>query len=232
MNISSTDRFIFVNNVDKNSNVVFNVEPNSECTVGILLKNNLDTISFSGQISDNSNINIFVADFLQGKNMVTTNFKLDKNSNLNWRLASVTSKDDQKCFEVSVSHDAPSSTAVVENYGVCKDASELTFAGISHIKNKCINSKTSQNARIMVFDDECIAKAKPILKIDENEISANHAAVVGRVNDEHLFYLTSRGIPEDTAKQLITYGYLKPILEGFKDEKIKEEITKLIEEKI
>ena len=53
----------------------------------------------------------------------------------------------------------------------------------------------------MVFDNECVAIAKPILKIDENDIEANHAAVVGKINDEHLFYLTSRGISETEAKE-------------------------------
>ena len=81
----------------------------------------------------------------------------------------------------------------------------------------------------MVFDKASNAIAKPILKIDENDIEASHAAVVGKINDEHLFYLTSRGVDEMAAKQLITYGYLKPILNGFKEEQIREHISSLIE---
>ena len=70
---------------------------------------------------------------------------------------------------------------------------------------------------------------KHCLKIDENDIEASHAAVVGKINDEHLFYLTSRGISETEAKELITFGYLKPILLGFKEEQVKEHISSLIE---
>ncbi len=84
----------------------------------------------------------------------------------------------------------------------------------------------------MVFDEACKGIAKPILKIDENDIEASHAAVVGRINEDHLFYLTSRGLTEAEAKELITLGYLKPILNGFDDEEMKEEISKLIEERM
>ena len=55
---------------------------------------------------------------------------------------------------------------------------------------RALDSTMNKNAKIMVFDKACNAIAKPILKIDENDIAANHAAVVGKVNDEHLFYLT------------------------------------------
>ena len=74
----------------------------------------------------------------------------------------------------------------------------------------------------MVFDEKSTGIAKPILKIDENSIEASHAAVVGKINDEHLFYLVSRGLSEAEAKELITLGYLKPILKGFQDEEVAE----------
>ena len=105
----------------------------------------------------------------------------------------------------------------------------MMFLGTSHILKDSIKSKTQQNAKIMVFDEASNAIAKPILKIDENDIEASHAAVVGKINDEHLFYLTSRGISETEAKELITFGYLKPILLGFKEEQVKEHISSLIE---
>ena len=71
----------------------------------------------------------------------------------------------------------------------------------------------------MVFDPKSDAIAKPILKIDENDIEANHAAAVGKISDEHLFYLTSRGLSIEEAKLIITLGYLKPIFKGFDEDK-------------
>ena len=108
----------------------------------------------------------------------------------------------------------------------------IVFSGVSYIKNGAKSSKTRQNAKIMVFDDLSKAIAKPILRIDDNEIEASHGASVGKINDEHLFYLTSRGLTEEVAKELITLGYLKPILNGFEEDEIKEEISSLIERRM
>ena len=146
-----------------------------------------------------------------------------------FKLASLAANKDLKNIDVSIKHLSPRTYGKVDNYGVCKDEAKMTFLGTSHIMKNSIKSKTQQNAKIMVFDEASNAIAKPILKIDENEIEASHAAVVGKINDEHLFYLTSRGISEQEAKELITFGYLKPILLGFKEEAIKEHISSLIE---
>ena len=140
----------------------------------------------------------------------------------------MTEKKSNKNFNVSIYHDGKNSFSLVDNYGVVKDEGKLVFDGVSYIKNGSIKSKTRQNAKIMVFDKDSIGIAKPILKIDENDIEASHGAVVGKINDDHLFYLESRGLSEDQAKILITYGYLKPIMNGF-DEKNKTLIENLIE---
>ena len=81
----------------------------------------------------------------------------------------------------------------------------------------------------MVFDEKSDAIAKPILKIDDNDIEASHAAVVGKISDDHMFYLTSKGLSEEEARQLITYGYLKPILNGFDDQELQTKIQGYIE---
>ena len=152
-----------------------------------------------------------------------------ENSSAFWKLASVTEQKDKKVFDVSIIHNTSKTYGVSDNYGVTKDEGFLSFSGISHIKNGSKFSKTRQNAKIIVFDKLSNAKAQPILKIDENEIEASHGASVGTVNEDQIFYLTSRGLKEEMARQLITLGYLKPILNGFSDEEIKEEISTLIE---
>ena len=139
---------------------------------------------------------------------------------------------DGRVFDISVNHVAPNTFARMDNYGVAKDNGKLVFSGTSSILNGSKGSKTHQNSKIMVFDEDSDGIAKPILKIDENDIEASHAAVVGKINDDHLFYLTSRGLSESVAKELITFGYLKPIVNGFIEESIKEEISSLIERRM
>ena len=65
--------------------------------------------------------------------------------------------------------------------------------------------------------------------IDDNDIDASHSSTVGKISDDELFYLMSRGIPMEHARELITYGYLKPIINGFNDESTASELGKQME---
>lgn len=229
-NLENGDYDILIKDLNKDQKIVINVLEGSAAKISFFANNELNNLDVDINCYRNSEANVWFADFSKDKNIVNVSIYLkEEGAAANFHLASLTSKQDDKVFNISAKHEAKNTYAKVDNYGVCKDSGKLIFDGVSHILNKCVQSKTYQNAKIMVFDKACNAIAKPILKIDENDIAANHAAVVGKVNDEHLFYLTSRGLSEAQAKEVITFGYLKPILEGFIDEDVKEEISKLIE---
>ena len=221
---------ILFNNELKDKEININVARDCEVTFSIIARDNLDNCKINININKNSHVEGFLADFTKGKEKFnfTANL-LEDNAIMNWHLSSLTADIDDKKFDISVNHDVPSTFARMENYGVCKDNGKLLFAGISSIKKGSRGSKTHQSSKIMVFDKQSKGIADPILKIDENDIEASHAAVVGKINDDHLYYLTSRGLSEAEAKELITFGYLKPIINGFIEENLKEEIASLIE---
>lgn len=130
----------------------------------------------------------------------------------------VLSKDsDKKTIEASCYHMAPHTEGLMENYGISENQSHLVFTGISQIQNGAHGSQTRQSAKIIVFDPRCLARCSPVLKIDENDVSASHAAIVGKLNEDHMFYLMSRGLDAKEARRLITLGYLKPIETYFDD---------------
>ncbi len=146
-----------------------------------------------------------------------------------WHSAAIAAEDDQKLFETSLYHEKENSLGLMSNYGICENQSKLTFSGISEIKKGAKKTHTRQVAKIIVFDPQSDGQASPILKIGENDVEASHAAVVGRLSEEHLFYLESRGVDEAMAKRLITLGYLKPIEAYFSDPKTVEQIDSAIE---
>ena len=209
------------------------IKEGSYVKLAMILDKELNNIKINIDILGHSSLEGYVADFSKNKLdfNCTVNLK-EESASCYFKLASLSANKDDKNINVSVNHLVAKTYGKVDNYGVCKDLGRLLFAGTSYIVNGAIKSKTEQNAKIMVFDEESNAIAKPILKIDENDIEASHAAVVGKINDEHLFYLTSRGISELDAKQIITFGYLKPILLGFNDEKNKDYISSLIERRM
>ena len=114
------------------------------------------------------------------------------------------------------------STYFMDNYGVAKDEAHLVIDGIGTITNGQNGSASHQTNKIIVFDPKCYASANPFLYIDEYDVQASHAAGVGKMDEEHLYYLQSRGLTKRQAMQLITYGYLMPVVEVVDNQMIKE----------
>lgn len=217
----------------ENKNVKFILKNNAFLKLNFLSLTQSACGNYTFELEDSSNALVAMADLVKGDVDFNATFNLiGNNANSEWHLASLGADNDRKVFNINFNHVAKNTTGIMSNYGVVEDESMMHFKGISHIKNGSIKSKTHQSAKIMVFDPKCHAKANPILKIDENDIEASHAAIVGKVNDEHMFYLCSRGISENDAKQLITLGYLKPITNYFEDEKYVQEIVDVIEKRL
>ena len=221
---------ILIGNLSDKSSFKMIVSENSRVNLSVLAESKVDSSKMDITVKKDGYLEVYFADFSKEVINLKCVVNLEnEGATAYFKLASLAANKDLKNIDVSVKHLSPRTYGRVDNYGVCKDDAKMTFLGTSHILKDSIKSKTQQNAKIMVFDEASNAIAKPILKIDENDIEASHAAVVGKINDEHLFYLTSRGISETEAKELITFGYLKPILLGFKEEQIKEHISSLIE---
>lgn len=210
------------------SSLTFDVKENASLTLKCALFNEIKNISIKGNLSKNSTFYGVFADFSNGNGTVNADILLnDVGASAQWNLASLSSNADIKKFNVSFTHNAKKTNADMNNYGVALHSSRLIFSGTNHIRNGSIQSNSNQNAKIIVFDKESQGKANPILRIDENDVLASHAAVVGRLNDNHLFYLKSRGLTDEEAKILIVGGYLKPIAKHFSDD-IRDKINSII----
>ncbi|MFA7378097.1 MAG: SufD family Fe-S cluster assembly protein [Erysipelotrichia bacterium] len=184
------------------------------------------------KIDDDGEIMLIMADFSRGRSKVEALFDLaGKNARGVWKLSTLASQNDDKKFDIHFQHLAINTYGLMDNYGVARNTSRLIFSGANDIVRGAKKSKTKQNAKIIVFDKGAIAKADPRLNINENEVEASHAAVVGKLSDDHLFYLMSRGLSLNEAKQLITYGYLMPIAKFF-NENIQHQIATIIEERV
>ena len=170
------------------------------------------------------------ADFSKGEGHFILNVYLDgEGASCDWHLASLSDATSRKVFDTSVWHNSPHTTGSMSNYGICRDESRLTFTGTSEIKRGSKGSSTRQSAKIIVFDPLSDGKCSPILNIDENDVTASHAAIVGKLNEDHLFYIMSRGLSMDDAKRLITLGYMKPIEAYFTSDSLKQRIDDAIE---
>lgn len=147
-------------------------------------------------------------------------------------LAVISRMDKIKQFNVTINNNEKRTYGELNNFGVVKDEATLIFNGIGYIKNQATQSQAHQESKIITFDPNVKAQANPYLIIDEADVEASHAAAVGKMDEEQLYYIQSRGIDFESASRLITYGYLKPILNKISDESLKEKLENLIETKV
>lgn len=215
--------------VSPKGDISFLIEDNAHLKLAVVNHDDNQAV-IKGSVGRNSELEVYYADFASQNNHIKTDINLDgENASINWHLAALSKENVKKTFEVSVAHNNLGTRSQIDNYGVCKDEGKLNFSGIVHIKHGAHRSSAHQNAKIIIFDDDTDAIAKPILKIDDNDIEASHASTVGKISDDELFYLTSRGISLEQARELITFGYLKPIVNGFDDEEIASSLTNEVE---
>lgn len=139
---------------------------------------------------------------------------------------------DQLYWDLQAVHHARHTYAQLDNHAIVLKDTKFEIEVTGQIDKGYSQSETHQSTKVMNLGHESDAIVFPKLLIDENDVAASHAASVGRPNEEHIYYLTSRGIHKDDAMRLMLKGYLLPITEDIKDETIKERLITEIETKV
>lgn len=140
--------------------------------------------------------------------------RLQEGSNLQL-LAFFFGKDnDSYSLETDIYHEGQNSKSETIVRGVLMDQSQGKVLGKVNIKKGAKGSDAHLSGKILLFDEAKVSDATPTLEIDENEVKASHAMAVGRIDDEVLFYLQSRGLGIDEAKKLIISGFFEPLFKN------------------
>lgn len=117
-------------------------------------------------------------------------------------------------------------------HGVMKENASSVFNGIGYIKHGGTKSIANQESRVLMLSENARGDANPILLIDEDDVEAGHAASVGRVDPEQLYYLMSRGISRREAERLVIHGFLDPVVRELPIEDVKCQLREVIELKV
>ncbi|MFC6723799.1 Fe-S cluster assembly protein SufB [Halobium palmae] len=112
-----------------------------------------------------------------------------------------------------VYHNAPNTKSTIESKSISKDGGRTNYRGLVHISEGARNSSTSVECDALMFDNESTSDTMPYMEINESTVDVAHEATVGKIGDEDVFYLQSRGLDDDDAKQMIVSGFIEPITE-------------------
>lgn len=129
-------------------------------------------------------------------------------------------------------HEAPQAYSNLLYKGAIQDAAHTIFFGNLVVPPGAPGTDAYQTNRNLVLNDGARADTIPFLEIETAEVKCSHAGAVGRVDDEHLFYLRSRGVPEAVAKRLIVMGFLQEVLEQVTLEELRTELEDAVRGKL
>lgn len=188
------------------------------------------------------NLSSFKADLKRDANLITTFINLggkltrqDAVLNLNEegahgtiRALSALKGEEQADLNALIYHAKPNTFSAQLVKNILDDKSRGAFTGKIYIEKEAIGVDSSQLSRALLLSKKAQMNARPQLEIYADDVKAGHGATIGQLSDEELFYLQSRGLSGDKARQMLCHGFALEILDEVKSEAAKTLIADFI----
>ena len=129
-------------------------------------------------------------------------------------------------------HSSPHGTSDLLYKGALKERSRSEYSGLIKVAKGAQGTDAYQANRNLTLSEESMARSIPQLEIEANEVRCTHGATVAPVEEEHLFYLMSRGIDRVTAQKLIVFGFFGEVLDRIRVPTVRDELSDAIALKV
>jgi len=127
-----------------------------------------------------------------------------------------------------IDHTVPHCTSHQNYKGVLNDKSRAVFNGKVFVRENANGTDAQQSNKNLLLSNEARVDTKPQLEIFNDDVKCAHGATVGQLEEEELFYLLTRGLPETLARNLLTYGFAEEIINKIGIEGIKGELDAVV----
>ncbi len=139
-----------------------------------------------------------------------------------------TDHDQRYAINSLANHIGLSTNAETMVKGALSGESRVEFSGMIRIQPKAQYTASFLSDHTLLLSDKCRAESIPGLEIGANEVSASHGATSGKIDEEQLFYLMVRGIPQDEAERIIVQGFFEPVLQRIPLENLRVRLRRSI----
>lgn len=123
-----------------------------------------------------------------------------------------------------IDHAVPNCTSHQTYKGVLNDKSRAVFNGKVFVRENAHGTDAQQSNKNLLLSNEARVDTKPQLEIDNDDVKCSHGATVGQLEEEELFYLLTRGLPEGLARNLLTYGFAEEVINKIEIDSIKKDL--------
>jgi Fe-S cluster assembly protein SufD len=121
--------------------------------------------------------------------------------------------DQHKDLRINLTHAAPNATSYALYKGAVRDRSRTVFQGLIEVKPGANGTDAYLSNKNLILNDGARADSLPQLKIDTNDVKCSHGSTTGKVNEDEVFYLTTRGFSPAEARLLIAQGLFAELVD-------------------
>lgn len=190
-------------------------------------------MSRRGLLSDDASIDWALGVINEGN--LVADFDSDlkgRGSQANLKVVALSSGRQVQGIDTRVTNFGHHSVGHILQHGVILEKGTLTFNGIGHIIRGAKGADAQQESRVLMLSDKARSDANPILLIDENEVTAGHAASIGQVDPDDMYYLMSRGLDQATAERLVIRGFLGAVITEIPVKAVRDEMIAVLDRKL
>ncbi|MFB6179864.1 MAG: Fe-S cluster assembly protein SufD [Halorientalis sp.] len=125
-------------------------------------------------------------------------------------------------------HEAEHTTADLVTRGVLDEQARSVYEGVQDVGREAWDTNSYQRENTLMLSDESEADASPKLIINNHDTEASHSATVGQVDQQDMFYMTSRGVPPRVARNMLVEGFFVPVLDEVAVDELREDLEALV----
>ncbi len=133
--------------------------------------------------------------------------------------------------ETVIDHLKPRGTSRQLYKGILGGKASAVFSGKIFVRRDAQKTDAAQKNKNLLLSDEAKVDTKPQLEIFADDVKCAHGAAVGQLNEDEIFYLRSRGIGEEAAKRVLTYGFAREVTDRIRLEPLKNELEHWLAER-
>lgn len=136
---------------------------------------------------------------------------------------------DQRTFQ---EHYAAYTTSNLLYKNALLDTSHTIFSGMIKVHPEADKTDAYQTNHNLLLSEDAVASSLPGLEIEANDVKCSHGATSGKLDENELFYMLSRGISKKAAQQLLIFGFLEEILEKIENPLLRDDLRERIQQKL
>lgn len=196
-----------------------------------IIVNSLETSVITLEADASLNLIAILSEGWEENKVITFNME-GKQSSLNF-LALILAKDQNAFpFETISKHNTTNTHAACYVRSAMFDSSSINYKGILVIPKESQITDSYLAHHTLMLSEKSKAVTIPSLEIEADDVQAGHAATIGRVDDELLFYLTSRGIDKTQATDMLIRGFIEADIDKIDSEEARKVVLEEVQDKL